>query len=119
MNTDQPVTDLIMDTSPLPPGVNITFSNITNGNPLDIQVNVEANECPSDDWNQMQNSTGPWSVHITPRGFSLSVQLHLTLECQCDCKHFTMADTNHAQKPYTTRAAQAQLLSCAAAGDRV
>ncbi|XP_059196137.1 integrin beta-1-like [Centropristis striata] len=85
--TDQPITELTMDTSPVPAGVNITFSSIMDENPLVVQVDVEAAQCPtdSDDSNQKQNRTGPWSVHITPRGFSQSVKLEITLECQCDC----------------------------------
>ncbi|XP_073340701.1 integrin beta-1-like [Pagrus major] len=87
MPTDQPITELTMDTSPVPAGVNITFGNIVNGNPLVVQVDVEAAQCPSesDDSSQMQNRTGPWSVQITPRGFSMSVKLQITLECQCNC----------------------------------
>ncbi|XP_042346625.1 integrin beta-1-like [Plectropomus leopardus] len=79
MPTDQPIMELTMDTGPVPAGVNISFRSIMNGNPVVIQVTVEADQCPS-------NRTGPWSVHITPKGFSLSVKLEITLECQCDCK---------------------------------
>ncbi|KAK5862557.1 hypothetical protein PBY51_017939 [Eleginops maclovinus] len=87
MPTDQPVTELTMDTSHVPAGLNITFSSIVIGNPLVVQVTVEAARCPSesDDLTQKQNRTGPWSVLITPRGFSLSVKMEITLECQCDC----------------------------------
>lgn len=38
MPTDRPITELTMDTSPVPAGVNITFSDIMNGNPLFVQV---------------------------------------------------------------------------------
>lgn len=38
MPTDQPITELTMDTSDLPVGVNITFSNIMKGNPLVVEV---------------------------------------------------------------------------------
>ncbi|XP_037641480.1 integrin beta-1-like isoform X1 [Sebastes umbrosus] len=85
MPTDQPITELIMDTSPVPAGVNMTFSSIMNGNHLVLQVNIEAAQCPSESDDSNQNRTGPWSVQITPRGFSLSVKLEITLECQCDC----------------------------------
>lgn len=34
----QPITELNMDTSPVPAGVNITFSSITGGNRLVVQV---------------------------------------------------------------------------------
>ncbi|XP_053182324.1 integrin beta-1-like [Scomber japonicus] len=85
MPTDQPITELTMDTSPVPAGVNITFSSIMEGNPLVTQVSVEAAQCHSGSDNSNQDSTGPWSVHITPRGFSLSVKLEISLECQCDC----------------------------------
>ncbi|KAM6936117.1 integrin beta-1-B-like isoform 1-T2 [Lycodopsis pacificus] len=85
MPTDQPITELTMVTSPVPAGVNITFSNIMNENPLVVQVTVEAAQCPSERDDLTQNRTGPWPVHITPRGFALSVKLEITLECQCDC----------------------------------
>ncbi|KAM3614393.1 uncharacterized protein V6R79_013391 [Siganus canaliculatus] len=86
--TEQPVTELTLDSSEVPAEVNITFSKITNGNPLVVQVNAEAARCPrkGEGSNQMQNRTGPWLVHITPRGFSLSVKLEISLECQCDCE---------------------------------
>lgn len=38
MPTDQPITELTIDTSDLPVGVNITFSNIQRGNPLVVEV---------------------------------------------------------------------------------
>ncbi|XP_071327115.1 integrin beta-1-like [Trachinotus anak] len=85
MLTDQPVSELTMDTSNVPAGVNITFGSATIGNPLVVQVNVEAALCPSKSNHSNQNRTGPWSVHITPRGYSQSVKLEITLECQCDC----------------------------------
>ncbi|XP_072250718.1 integrin beta-1-like [Leuresthes tenuis] len=85
MPTDQPVTDVTMDSSNVPAGVNITFSSVTKGNPLHIQVNVEAAQCPSMSDSSNQNLTGPWSILIAPRGFSLSVNLNITLLCQCDC----------------------------------
>ncbi|XP_051263847.1 integrin beta-1-like [Dicentrarchus labrax] len=87
MPTGQHTAELAMDTTPVPAGVNVTFISSVNGNLLVVQVNVEAARCPSesDDSSQMQNRTGPWSVHITPRGFSQSVKLEITLECQCDC----------------------------------
>ncbi|XP_018541585.1 integrin beta-1 [Lates calcarifer] len=85
MPTDQPVQELTMDISNVPAGVNITFSSITTGNPLLIQVNVVAAQCPGKSDDSNQNRTGPWSSLITPRGFSLSVMLEITLECQCDC----------------------------------
>ncbi|XP_041649744.1 integrin beta-1-like [Cheilinus undulatus] len=87
MPTDQPITELAMDTLPHLSGVNITFSSSVNRNPAVIQVNVEADWCPheGDDSNQRQNLTGPWSVLITPRGFSLGLELEITLECQCEC----------------------------------
>ncbi|KAM6936120.1 uncharacterized protein PEZ65_006340 isoform 3-T4 [Lycodopsis pacificus] len=81
MPTDQPITELTMVTSPVPAGVNITFSNIMNENPLVVQVTVEAAQCPSERDDLTQNRTGPWPVHITPRGFALSVKLEITLEC--------------------------------------
>lgn len=47
-------------------------------------MNVDAAQClrDKDDSNQMQNRSGPWSVHITPRGFSLNVKLEIALECE-------------------------------------
>ncbi|KAM9723943.1 integrin beta-1-like isoform 2-T2 [Menidia menidia] len=83
MPTDQPIMDVTMDASLVPAGVNITFSSMTKGNPLHIQVNVEAAQCPSDGSNQ--NLTGPWSVLMSPRGFSLSATLKITLLCGCEC----------------------------------
>ncbi|XP_039973258.1 integrin beta-1-like [Xiphias gladius] len=83
--THQPVSELTLDISNVPAGVNITFSSVTNANPLLVQVNVEAAQCPNESDVSNQNRTGPWSVHITPRGFSLSVKLEITLECQCGC----------------------------------
>lgn len=38
MPTDQPISELTLDTSPVPAGVNVTFSNILNGNPLVVEV---------------------------------------------------------------------------------
>ena len=38
MPTDQPITELTMDTSPVPAGLNITFGGIVTGNPLVVQV---------------------------------------------------------------------------------
>ncbi|XP_076016829.1 integrin beta-1-like [Genypterus blacodes] len=81
---ERPVTDLSLDTSALPEGVNVTFSSSVNGNPRVIQVHVEA-RCLSETDTQ-KNTTGPWSIQITPRGFSPSVELKLTLECECDCR---------------------------------
>ncbi|XP_037308787.1 integrin beta-1-like [Pungitius pungitius] len=83
--TEQPITELIMDTSTLPAGVNITFKNTVNENPLVVQVTVTATQCPSERDDLNQNRTGPWPVHIIPRGFLQSVKLEINLECQCDC----------------------------------
>lgn len=49
-----------------------------------FQVHVEATGCLREnvDSNQMQYQAGPWSVHITPRGYSLSVRLQITLHCE-------------------------------------
>lgn len=82
---DHPTTDLTLDTSNVPAGLNITFSSITTGNPLLVQVTVEAAQCPSKSDISNQNSTAPWSVQITPRGFAKSVTLEVTLQCQCSC----------------------------------
>lgn len=38
MPSDHPTTDLTLDTSNVPAGLNITFSSITTGNPLLMQV---------------------------------------------------------------------------------
>lgn len=38
MPSDHPTTDLTLDTSNVPAGLNITFSSITTGNPLLVQV---------------------------------------------------------------------------------
>lgn len=38
---------------------------------------MEAARCPSDD------EMGPWSVSITPKGFSMSTTLEITFECKC------------------------------------
>lgn len=61
-------------------------------------MNVEAAQCPSgsDDSNQMHNRTGPWSVHITPRGFSQSVKLEIHLECEYHLR--ITLQTLHSQK---------------------
>ncbi|XP_040020296.2 integrin beta-1 [Gasterosteus aculeatus] len=84
--TAQPITELIMDTSALPAGVNVSFSTIVNENPLlVVQVTVTAAQCPSERDDLNQNRNGPWPVHIIPRGFLLSVKLEINLECQCDC----------------------------------
>ncbi|XP_060906932.1 integrin beta-1-like [Labrus mixtus] len=87
MPTDQPISEVNLVNSSVPTGVNITFRSVVSGNPLVIEVNVEADQCPNEiqDSNQSQNLTGPWSVHITPRGFTLGVKLEITLECQCEC----------------------------------
>ncbi|KAM4633397.1 integrin beta-1-like [Polymixia lowei] len=74
---DQPFTELTLETSPIPAGVNITFNQISTAEPLVIQVNVEATGCPS--------GNGSWTVQITPRGVTLSLELQLTFECLCDC----------------------------------
>lgn len=85
MPTEQPITELILDTSNVPEVLNITFSSIMKGTPPSIQVTVEAAQCPSKKDSSNQNKTGPWSVHIRPRGFSLSVKLEITLQCECNC----------------------------------
>ncbi|XP_068179626.1 integrin beta-1-like [Antennarius striatus] len=85
MPTDQPVTELKMDISPLPAGVNITLTTIDNRNPMVVQVNVGNVHCASGSVKEMQNRTGPWSFYITPRQFPMSVKLNITLECQCGC----------------------------------
>eukprot|EP00066_Takifugu_rubripes_P014540 XP_011603806.1 PREDICTED: integrin beta-1-like isoform X2 [Takifugu rubripes] len=81
--SNQHIRDLTMDASPLPVGVNITFNNIANRSP----TVVEATGClrEKDNSNQMHNRTGPWSVQLTPRGYSLGVKLEISLECQCEC----------------------------------
>ncbi|XP_034467487.1 integrin beta-1-like [Hippoglossus hippoglossus] len=83
MPTEQPVPELTTDTTNVPAGVNITLSRVMTGHPL--FVTVEAAQCPSKSDDSNQNQTGPWFVHITPRGFSLSVKLEISLDCQCDC----------------------------------
>ncbi|KAG7474198.1 hypothetical protein JOB18_003747 [Solea senegalensis] len=85
MPADQPVPELTTDASNVPEAVNITFSNADARNPLLIQVNVVAAQCPSKSDDSNPSKTGPWSVSISPRGSSLSVKLEITLECQCDC----------------------------------
>ncbi|XP_054637435.1 integrin beta-1-like isoform X2 [Dunckerocampus dactyliophorus] len=82
MARDHPITDLIMDTSPVPAGFNVTLGSIIHGYML-VEVKVGANLCL--DLNQNQNGTGPWSVHLSPRGFPQSVKLVINLECECDC----------------------------------
>ncbi|XP_024122859.1 integrin beta-1 isoform X3 [Oryzias melastigma] len=84
MTTDQ-ATDLTLDVSGVPDGVNITFSSADKGNPLLVQVNVEAAQCPSRSDLSAHNRTEPWSVLITPRGSSLSVKLEISLLCTCGC----------------------------------
>ncbi|RVE62367.1 hypothetical protein OJAV_G00156530 [Oryzias javanicus] len=84
MPTDQ-ATDLTLDISGAPDGVNITFSSTAKGNPLVVQVNVKAAQCPSRSDLSAHNKTGPWSVLITPRGSSLSVKLEISLLCTCGC----------------------------------
>lgn len=81
--TDRPITELTMDISAVPNGVNVTLTSIVNGNPIVVQVNVEAVQCPSETHDSNQ-------TFITPRGLPqsvgpLSVKLKITLECQCDC----------------------------------
>ncbi|XP_053289414.1 integrin beta-1 [Pleuronectes platessa] len=83
MPTDQSVPELTTDLTNVPAGVNITLSRVMTGHPL--FVTVEAAQCPSKSDDSNQNSTGPWFVHITPRGFSLGVKLEISLDCQCDC----------------------------------
>ncbi|XP_016893610.1 integrin beta-1-like isoform X2 [Cynoglossus semilaevis] len=75
----QPVPELSADTSNVPGGLNITFMATKTGPPAQVQVYVEAARCPSDD------EMGPWSVSITPKGFSMSTTLEITFECQCGC----------------------------------
>lgn len=55
-------------------------------------MNVEATRClsDSDDSNQTKNRTGPWSVDITPRGFSMSVTLEIALECEYNFRPITV-----------------------------
>ncbi|XP_014909048.1 integrin beta-1-like isoform X3 [Poecilia latipinna] len=83
--TDHPTPEPIMDLSNVPAGVQVTFSSITKGNPQLLQVSVEAAQCPSTSGASNQNRTGPWSILITPRGFSVSLQLQITLLCECNC----------------------------------
>uniref|UniRef100_A0A3P9DIW0 Integrin beta-1-like n=1 Tax=Maylandia zebra TaxID=106582 RepID=A0A3P9DIW0_9CICH len=126
MPSDHPTTDLTLDTSNVPAGLNITFSSITTGNPLlmqvrkrnpvqhsllqkenvpsclspknqiirttvplALQVTVEAAQCPSKSDISNQNSTGPWSVQITPRGFAKSCDNNIknlfASPGQCSC----------------------------------
>ncbi|XP_078789599.1 putative integrin beta-like protein C05D9.3 [Oryzias latipes] len=80
MPTDQP-TDLTLDISDVPDGVNITLNSAAKGNPRLVQVHVEAAQCGI----SPHNRTGPWSVLITPRGSSLSVKLEISLLCTCSC----------------------------------
>lgn len=49
---------------------------------------VKATGCLSkkDNSNQMHNQTGPWSVQITPRRYSLGVKLEISLECEYSFK---------------------------------
>ncbi|XP_075897366.1 integrin beta-1-B-like, partial [Nelusetta ayraudi] len=57
---------------------------------LPLQVSVEADQCHPAVHNstQLQNRTGPWSVHITAFGSSQSVKLEISVDCECDCtKH--------------------------------
>ncbi|XP_069549335.1 integrin beta-1-like [Brachyistius frenatus] len=85
MPTDQPITELTMNTSNVPAGVDITISSTMKGNRLLVQVNVEAAQCPRTSDSSNQNRTGPWSVYITFKGFPQSVKLEITLLCQCNC----------------------------------
>ncbi|KAM4568286.1 integrin beta-1-like [Fundulus diaphanus] len=80
-----PRPELIMDLSNVPAGVNVTFSSTTKGNPQHFEVSVGAAQCPRQSRTSNQNRTGPWSVRITPRGFSVSLKLELTLLCECSC----------------------------------
>ncbi|CAG00011.1 unnamed protein product [Tetraodon nigroviridis] len=101
----QPIGDVTMDASSVPAGVNITFSYTSSGSPGVIEVHVKAKGCPSEngDSNQQLNRTGPWSVHITPRGYSPSVSLQITLLCECEC----------------TKTRQESSLACSGHGARV
>lgn len=45
-------------------------------------MTVTAAQCPSERDDLNQNRTGPWPVHIIPRGFLLSVKLEINLECE-------------------------------------
>ncbi|XP_019728522.1 integrin beta-1-like isoform X2 [Hippocampus comes] len=82
----RPIPELKIDTSPVPAGVNITFSNIRHGN-MPMEVNVVAGHCrTTSDTINPKNRTGPWSVHITSGSFSQSVNLEINVECECDCK---------------------------------
>uniref|UniRef100_A0AAQ5WX85 Integrin beta n=1 Tax=Amphiprion ocellaris TaxID=80972 RepID=A0AAQ5WX85_AMPOC len=83
--TDQPITELTLETSEVPAGINITFSSVQRGSPLMMQVNVEAAGCPNTSDSVNQNQTGPWSIQITPRGFTVSLKLEITLQCRCSC----------------------------------
>ncbi|XP_023187203.1 integrin beta-1-like [Xiphophorus maculatus] len=83
--TDHPTLEPIMNVSNVPAGVHVTFSSITKGNPQLLQVSVEAAQCPSKSGTSNQNKTGPWSILITPRGFSVSLKLEITLLCECNC----------------------------------
>lgn len=48
-------------------------------------MKVEATQCRSDSDDTNQNMTGPWSVHVTPKGFSQSVKLEISLVCEYNC----------------------------------
>ncbi|XP_055084194.1 integrin beta-1-like [Periophthalmus magnuspinnatus] len=78
--------DLTLETTAVPETVNITFKEISSENPMVFEVKVKADKCPSnDDSNQPQNKTGPWSVDIKTNIFPQSVNLDISLDCQCEC----------------------------------
>ncbi|XP_015236285.1 PREDICTED: integrin beta-1-A-like [Cyprinodon variegatus] len=80
-----PTPELIIDLSNAPAEVNVTLSNIVTDNPRNLQVSVEVSQCPSKSGTSNQNRTGPWSILITPRGFSEGFKLEISLMCECNC----------------------------------
>lgn len=84
---DQPDRELMLETTTVPEYFDITLKKITTTtNPAIFVVILKADKCPSiEDSNQPQNRTGPWSVHITPRGFSQIIKIEVSLECTCEC----------------------------------
>ncbi|XP_061919332.1 integrin beta-1-like [Entelurus aequoreus] len=84
MPKDHTITELNMDTSPMPAAFNITFSSIINGNML-VEVKVGSAHCSTMIGDLNQNRRGPWSVHLAPRGFPQNVKLVINVECECDC----------------------------------
>lgn len=73
---------LMLETTTVPEAFNITLRKISTANPANFEITLHADKCPS---NNEQNKTGPWTVYVSPYGFSQSTKVRVSLECNCEC----------------------------------